>query len=140
MVQRLVFVFTTCTSSTCNCDDACVVIPLKAPPAPPVPDQVTSQRIVTVAVNNDPFDVCRYMNPHPPGGGLSPSDCVQARPGPTHDTGAEPSPGSKTSATGRATTVADTPGTLTDFDTGEYDPGDVHTQVQMFNHENGNPL
>jgi hypothetical protein len=133
-------VFTTCTSSTCNGPAACVVIPLNDPPAPPLPVQVTSQRIVTVAVNTAPSEVCRYVNPHPPGGGLAPSASVYARPGPGHDTGADPSPGSNTSTDGRATTVADTPGTLSVFDTGAYDAGEVQNHVQMFSQVNGTPL
>ena len=131
---------TTCTSSTCSGPAACVVIPLKTPPAPPVPDQVTSHRIVTVAVRIDPSEVCRYTNPHPPGGRPSPSASVHARPGPAHDTADDPSPGSNTSTDGLATTVADTPGTLSVFDTGAYDNGDVQNHVQMFSHVNGTPL
>ena len=57
-----------------------------------------------------PGVTARYMCPHAPAdGGELPSASVHGRPGPSHVTGAEPSPGSNTNAVGVAVTVADTP-------------------------------
>lgn len=126
--------------STSSGDEVLVVIVGNVPPAPPEPVHDTDHRIAKVAVTGPDPVTAVYRNPQPPpDGGLSPSAAVQARPGPAHVTGVEPSPGSNTNAAGTTRTVAHTGPTAAVRDTGCHACGEVQYQVHRFTHVCGTP-
>lgn len=126
--------------STNSGDDARVVIAGNVPPAPPAPVQDTDQRIASVAVTGPPAVTRRNWNPHPPPeGGPPPSAVVHARPGPSHDTGLDPSPGSNTNAVGTTRTVDHTDPTDAVRDSGRHVCASVQYHVHRFTQVCGTP-